>query len=460
MKRITPLFARSAIFAASLALGFAHAPAATQNSTERAPQISVRPSGRVLLGDAVGVVVSNLRPGQAVVLRATTTDTKGRRWNSSGFYRADARGVVDTARQASEGGTYLGVDQWGLFWSMTMAADTPEGEREPAHFQSGFADNKRSNVVRVEAREGGRTLAGADIELVYIAPEVTITPVRENGIVGNFHAPSAAPPRGRRWPGVIVVGGSEGGMHSANATAKLLSSRGYAVLALAYFNMETLPAQLEEIPLEYFKRAIDWMRANPSVDAERLAFAGSSKGGEAALLVASTYPEVKAVVAYVPAHAAFQSIRFGGQQTVKSSWSFQGRPVPFVPYAGATERHDGIRAVYLDGLGDSEAARAALIPVERIRGPVLVISGTDDRLWPSGPMAERVVERLRKERFRFPYQHLSYEGAGHSLTAPAQIPLAGPPSRFPLGGTDRANANARADAFLKVVAFLDEHLKK
>lgn len=429
-------------------------------SAQKTPQISLQPGGRVLLGDPVNVLVTNLRPGQPIVLRAKTADARARRWQSSGFYHADAKGIVDTSKQPSVAGTYLGTDPFGLFWSMAMAPDTPEKERDPGHFMSGMSDNlKSSNVVAFAAEEEGKTLAEANLELVYVAPEVKVTSVRDNGIVANFYAPGGTA-AGRKSPGIIIVGGSEGGMNGPNVMGKLLSSRGYAVLALAYFSMETLPQQLEEIPLEYFKKAIDWMRANPSVEAGRLAFIGSSKGGEAALLVGSTYPEIKAVVAYVPAHVSFQSIRFGGQPTVKSSWSFQGKPLPFVPYSTTTERPDGILALYVASLNDARAEEAAVIPVEKIAGPVLLISGRDDRLWPSSLMTERVVERLKKKRFRYPHRHLSYDGAGHSLTIPAQVPLAGPPPRFPLGGTERANAFARGDAFVQVVGFLEENLKR
>jgi len=111
----------------------------------------------------------------------------------------------------------------------------------------------------------------------------SVIAVRDNGLVANFYLPKTS----GKHPAIIVIGGSEGGIWLADAWGEPLATRGYAVLSLAYFAMEKLPSQLEEIPLEYFKKAIDWVSAHPAVDPKRIAFAGVSKGGEAVLLIAA-----------------------------------------------------------------------------------------------------------------------------------------------------------------------------
>src|SRR5437763_1684078 len=112
--------------------------------------------------------------------------------------------------------------------------------------------------------------------------------VADEGLVASLYLPDTA----GKHPAVIVVSGSDGGIATASMYAEPLAALGYASLALAYFAMDGLPRDLVEIPLEYFKRAIDWLRAHPAVDGERIAIVGSSRGGEAALLVAATYPEI------------------------------------------------------------------------------------------------------------------------------------------------------------------------
>jgi len=303
------------------------------------------------------------------------------------------------------------------------------------------------------------------------ANEVSNVKVRDNGLVANFYQPKSS----GRHPVVIVIGGSESGIWLADAWGEPLAKRGYAVLSLAYFGMEKLPAQLEEIPLEYFKKAIDWVRSHPAVDRKRIALAGVSKGGEAALLIAATYPEVKAVIAGVPSHVIWQSINWQSlnkleEYTIKSSWTLGGKPLPFVPY-DTTQKITSLLDFYVGNLQNKTAVEASVIRVERIKGPILLVSGKDDKLWPSSLMADRVVERLKSKRFRFPYEHLSYENAGHTITGPPRAsssasisPAAtiSPSARSvrEMGGTTEGNLIARTDAWAKIISFLDRSLKK
>ena len=75
---------------------------------------------------------------------------------------------------------------------------------------------------------------------------------------------------------------------------------GYTTFALAYFGVEGLPRELVKIPLEYFKKGFDWLRTQDTVDGRRLGVVGGSKGGELALLLGATFPEIKVVVARAP----------------------------------------------------------------------------------------------------------------------------------------------------------------
>ena len=75
----------------------------------------------------------------------------------------------------------------------------------------------------------------------------------------------------------------------------LLAARGYAVLDLMYFGRDPLPRELIEIPLEYFAAGLDWLRSHPATSGVRIGVFGSSKGAEAALLVGTLDPNVRAV---------------------------------------------------------------------------------------------------------------------------------------------------------------------
>jgi hypothetical protein len=47
--------------------------------------------------------------------------------------------------------------------------------------------------------------------------------------------------------------------------------------------------------------------------------------------------------------------------------------------------------------------------------PLLLISGSDDRLWPAQRMSEMIMQRLKNNNFKFPYYHINIPDAGHML---------------------------------------------
>jgi dienelactone hydrolase len=118
-------------------------------------------------------------------------------------------------------------------------------------------------------------------------------------------------------------------------------------------------------------------------------------------------------------------------------------------------------------LQDEAAVAPATIPVERIAGPVLLVTGQDDQAWPSPVFAERVMACLDRHGFPHPHRHLSYAGAGHAIGLPhahglpyvptyGRAPATGPV--FAFGGNPRDDAFANADSWRQVLQFLGESL--
>lgn len=272
--------------------------------------------------------------------------------------------------------------------------------------------------------------------------------MRTDGLVGTWFPPAS----GKRSPAILVLGGSEGGEKGSRRVAQAPAEQGYGAFALAWFKAPGLPDQLQDIPLEYFDQAIGWLKAQPLVDPGRLGLYGVSKGGEAALLVASRRPEIKAVVAAVPSSVVWQGINMADYTQVRSSFSLAGKPVAFLPYdtnAPFTSIHD----LYMRSLAELPAHEDAVIPVERIAGAVLLLSGKADALWPSSAMADQVMARLDARRFAPTHAHIAYPDAGHGAPVPMPAGVAAPTSAVGnMGGTDAGNAFARRDAWARMVA--------
>jgi dienelactone hydrolase len=282
-------------------------------------------------------------------------------------------------------------------------------------------------------------------------PAPTKTAVTANRLVADFYMP---PDAHDRLPAVIVIGGSGGGMDERTAwEARVLAEHGYATLHLAYFLVPGLPTALHLIPLEYFKTAVDWLRAQPGVDPERIGIVGTSIGGMAALVLAAQYPEFKVVVAAVPSSVIWTTF---GSRT--SMFSLEGRPLPYLPYglSGGSRIYD----LYDEGLNSIAQHPDAVIPVEQINGPVMLICGKLDALWPSCRMSAQVIARLEANKFRHAFQLLDYADAGHSVFGPPVAPESRTfASLGSLGGSSAGNNAARIDSWPKAVTFMDTMLK-
>ncbi len=226
---------------------------------------------------------------------------------------------------------------------------------------------------------------------------------------------------GTQQPLIVGLGGSEGGNAWASDFWKPQRDKfiagGYAMLTIGYFGREGLPEKLDRIALEGVHDAIARAAANPQVDGRCIVVIGGSKGGELALALAAHYPDIKAVVGIVAANAVFASLT---EAMTSSSFSWQGRPLPFVPVPWSTTPAllaGDLRRAFEIMIEDREAVANAAIPVERINGPVLLVSATHDEFWPSKEMSDAIMQRLDANGFEYAHQHIAIDG-GH--TAPLQ----------------------------------------
>ena len=288
------------------------------------------------------------------------------------------------------------------------------------------------------------------IELVEPGPGGTA--VRQPGLVGNFYSGDGD----RRHPAILLLGGSEGGLGAAvDGQARLLAKEGFAVLALAYYRLPGQPERFEQIPLETFTSALDWLKAQSAVDPKRLAIMGTSKGAEAALLVASRRPDVSATIASVPSQVAWQGFDWSFAPVKTSSWRENGQPVPYLPITTVGWNGD----IYGPSLADAAKYPEAAIPVEKIAGPVLLLCGEEDRLWPSCPMARAAKARREKTSSSLQTVLLAYKDAGHFGVGPPLPAAQEVPAMITMfGGTKEGNLAARADGWPRTIAFLKEVL--
>lgn len=108
------------------------------------------------------------------------------------------------------------------------------------------------------------------------------------------------------------------------------------------------------------------------------------------------------------------------------------------------------------------AFQDCLIPAERSSAAFLLLSGLDDKNWPSALYSKQFVARL-KEHKKDVESHC-YPGAGHLLEPPyfplckaSKHKLLGMPMLW--GGQLRDHGKAQIDSWKKILTFFSKHLK-
>lgn len=272
-------------------------------------------------------------------------------------------------------------------------------------------------------------------------------------------------------PVVVILHGADGGDEAGRVMGPMLARLGYAAVGLPYYSANwgdygpppqfpDLPGSFIDIRVDQIGDLRDALRAVPAADVERFGLFGGSKGSEFALIAASKYDWIDAVVAYTPSDVVWEGwgLEMVEAEGTRSSFSFDGQPLAFMPYRGfvdgllAGDAAD-LRAIHENGRADHpDREAAARIRVEDYAGPVLLIAGGDDAQWNSERQATNIVQS--REAAGRDTTLLLYPDAGHDL-----IGDGGPRSAHRSGGTPEANAEARAHAWPMVIAFLAGALK-
>ena len=240
----------------------------------------------------------------------------------------------------------------------------------------------------------------------------------------GFHGELFRPERDE-YPGKVLIcfSGSDGRFEWSRMLAEVFQTHGLTALALAYVKKEGLPDCFYHVPIDSLEMAASRLH---DMGYEKVGLWGISKGAELALTAGSLLPDlVNAVVAVAPMSTVCQG--FTKKKGIKilpgSSWSFHGEELPYTsfglkkyPLGRVLRKSLAMRELTMYDLYLPVVQKpnpAAVIQVEKITGPVLLISSRMDTMWTSELAAEQVMDRLRQHYFPYFYQHLRYDYGGH-----------------------------------------------
>lgn len=383
---------------------------------------------RSRVDEDLSIRATGLQPGSRVGLQTEVHDGAHVRWRSRVTFLVGVEGEVDTARHAPlPGGSYRELYGHGPLWSVTSRAGRYFVKTKPTPLTYRFtlwqAGSRRLRT---------QPLASATIQR-HFGDAVVHTPIHAPPVLGTLHHRNGEPA-----PGVLLLGGSEG--RRLDHAGSLLAAHGYTVLTLAYFGEEDRPADLTRVELNDVDAAIALLAARPECTGQ-VAIIGASRGAELALQIAADNERVGLVVASSPSALRQPGVSGDFTDYSQPAWVRDGQVLGYNPgklrlrdWAGMLGRaftRQPLRqtATFRRALADPAKVARAIIPVERCRGPLVLISGLEDQLWPSAQFATVIGRRLEMNHWPGTVQDVRLVGVGHFAAFPYNIPTLPPITR-------------------------------
>ena len=184
-------------------------------------------------------------------------------------------------------------------------------------------------------------------------------------------------------------------------------------------------------PLERFEKAISYLKARGN---KKIGIAGASTTGMMALVAASYFPDITLTIAISPPDFIMEGFYQDGKDGAherpgdnESSISWQGEPLPYLPYAyrhpeywkkikeESKERGDMIasRSMFDESERLHPIQEAERIKVENIKGKIIFVGAEDDVLWDTCKFIRRMERLLGEREHECEYESLLYEHGTH-----------------------------------------------
>ncbi|KAM9330050.1 acyl-coenzyme A amino acid N-acyltransferase 1-like [Gastrophryne carolinensis] len=402
----------------------------------------------VLVDESVRIQVSGLPPEELITLRAWLKDEKDKIFHSRAFYRSNHEGKVDLEQSPATGGDFYGVHPMGLFWSLKPLIPYLRLLKRDVMGSPFYVHVEVYYGLELNLLPKELPVASKVVQRWYVSPGVQKVPIREGRVRGTLFLPPGEGP----FRGVIDMFGGNGGLLEFRSS--LLASRGFASLALAYFAYEDLPPFLLDVDLTYFEEAAQLLMNHPKVSGDGVGVIAISKGGEIALAMGSYLPQVAATISINGTNAVNGNILRYGDLVI-----------PGIPYQ--------TDCFLITSVGTLSPARTladprkpeyqdSILPVEKARGPILLLVGDKDQNCDSLLFAKEALARAEKYSKKDLYVQ-NYPGAGHLLEPPGSpfCPASQSPF-FPLpltwGGELLPHCKAQESAWRLTLDFLQKHI--
>jgi pimeloyl-ACP methyl ester carboxylesterase len=417
------------------------------------PMLKINAPKFDLFDEITKITIHGGMPGEIMHVKVNVRDAKQFLWESEAYFKIPRSSTISLNSDRPLYGTWNTKNtENGAFWS--MAPQFPRGKKKGQRPSSLTVNKLKKLKYQIFASSNGEK-GKQTIEKFFQTPNVALRHLKKDGLVGELYYPKK---KKGNLPLIIFTTGSGGGILGIRQSAQVMASRGFPSLALPYFNYPGLPKTLENIPLEYFSKASQWLRQQNDYQNRKVVIVGGSRGGELSLLLALHFPaDFHAVVARVPAMHVWGG--FNGKPKADPAWLLDGKPLAFMDsdkVEKGIELPSGLAvSAYFMEILKEKNKDPSLIPVERIRCPVLLLGARDDQMWPSGFFVEEMAKRMNRRKT---VVHILEDG-GHICFSMPNAPRHGWAFNHPVdGGAYAFGGSPVGDARASLVgyrAFLD-----
>jgi dienelactone hydrolase len=389
----------------------------------------------VILGDNIDIKIAGLTPNESYLVHLQQLKDNQLLYSYAEF-KSDEKGLISLDHDEALSGAYIGQDSLGLFSYLDI--------QDSAKF---LKDIPCEECFFIQVSQHERVLAEKQVDRINHSEDALSYIINKGDLKVDVHQVESSEVL------ILVLGGSEGNNLFSNGLAKVLAAKGYSAAAISYFGGENQVKTLLKIPMEIIDRSRTYIESEIGKH-EKVYILGVSRGAELALLYASHREDINGVFAIAPSSYVHQSFTFNKL----SAWTMDGVPVPFVPYGLALPERDeqgktSFLNAYMEAISTADSTME--IPVENIKGNIVLFSGKDDQVWPSTLMADKIEARLEAKEFPYKCYNYQYEEAGHNITPPAYLTEVLYEFPYAMGGTIKGDVEAKADVWQKVLSFLE-----
>lgn len=237
---------------------------------------------------------------------------------------------------------------------------------------------------------------------------------------------------------IIAMLGDDPEDYMARSAVKWLWRQGINVLTMS-------PGKKDyghhNYPLERIETAISRLEAHGN---NKIAIAGASTTGTLALTAAAMFPQISLTVAMTPSDFVWQGFMQGKKDGCKewpiegeSLFSYHGKPLPYMPFCYRHPQYWQVIAAETKRTGDmvnsrklfddSEAAHPIrpeeYIPIENIRGKLMLIGAEDDVLWDTAKYIHRMEARLSEKPHNCDVETVVYAHGTHFVFPEGMIKI-------------------------------------